>query len=211
MKKTFPGAIIACLFFCLRPAGAQAQSEAPAEMNFYWVAFKDKANTPYTADAPEAFLSERAINRRQRLRIPINAQDFPPNPSYLDIMQLRGAKVHHTSRWLNAATVYGDSTILGSIAELSFVDTVWYAGPFRPKAEAKTAAPKKMDKLKSKALEGQGLKRMASTGEVFNADLYEAITEIPSPDMAGKVVDTVETGYTLNEKIIRHAKVVVGK
>jgi molecular chaperone GrpE len=63
----------------------------------------------------------------------------------------------------------------------------------------------------SKALEGQGLKRMASTGEVFNADLYEAITEIPSPDMAGKVVDTVETGYTLNEKIIRHAKVVVGK
>jgi subtilisin family serine protease len=155
MKKTFPGAIIACLFFCLRPAGAQAQSEAPAEMNFYWVAFKDKANTPYTADAPEAFLSERAINRRQRLRIPINAQDFPPNPSYLDIMQLRGAKVHHTSRWLNAATVYGDSTILGSIAELSFVDTVWYAGPFRPKAEAKTAAPKKMDKLKSKALEGQ--------------------------------------------------------
>lgn len=62
-----------------------------------------------------------------------------------------------------------------------------------------------------KALEGQGLKKMSSTGEDFNADLHEAVTEIPSPDMAGKVVDTIEAGYTLNDKIIRHAKVVVGK
>jgi len=62
-----------------------------------------------------------------------------------------------------------------------------------------------------KTLEGQGLKPMVSTGEVFNADLHEAITEIPAPEMAGKVVDTVENGYFLNEKIIRHAKVVVGK
>ena len=62
-----------------------------------------------------------------------------------------------------------------------------------------------------KSLEGQGLKPMVSTGEAFDADLFEAITEIPNPDMAGKVVDTVEKGYTLNGKIIRHAKVVVGK
>lgn len=62
-----------------------------------------------------------------------------------------------------------------------------------------------------KTLEGQGLKPMTSTGETFNADLHEAITEIPSPEMAGKVVDTVENGYFLNEKIIRYAKVVVGK
>ena len=62
-----------------------------------------------------------------------------------------------------------------------------------------------------KTLEGQGLKPMVSTGEDFNADLHEAITEIPNPDMAGKNVDTVERGYTLNGKIIRFAKVVVGK
>lgn len=61
------------------------------------------------------------------------------------------------------------------------------------------------------SLSGQGLKQMTSTGEKFDADLHEAITEIPSPDMAGKVVDTVEMGYFLNGKIIRHAKVVVGK
>lgn len=61
------------------------------------------------------------------------------------------------------------------------------------------------------ALVSQGLKPMESHGEPFNPDLYEAVTEIPMPEMKGKVVDTVERGYTLNGRIIRHAKVVVGK
>ena len=61
------------------------------------------------------------------------------------------------------------------------------------------------------ALASQGLQPMESTGQDFNADLFEAVTEIPAPEMQGKVVDTVEKGYTLNGRIIRHAKVVVGK
>ena len=54
---------------------------------------------------------------------------------------------------------------------------------------------------------------MDSTGEVFDPELHEAITEIPaaSEDLKGKIVDTIERGYSLNDKIIRHAKVVVGK
>jgi len=68
------------------------------------------------------------------------------------------------------------------------------------------------DKL-HKTLEQKGLKAMESTGAVFDPELHEAITEIPAPeeDMKGKVMDTVEKGYFLKEKIIRHAKVVVGK
>ncbi|MEL7161823.1 MAG: nucleotide exchange factor GrpE [Bacteroidota bacterium] len=61
------------------------------------------------------------------------------------------------------------------------------------------------------SLAAQGLQPMESTGEAFDADLHAAVTEIPNPDMAGKVVDTIERGYTLKGKIIRHAKVVVGK
>ena len=59
----------------------------------------------------------------------------------------------------------------------------------------------------------KGLEPMESTGEPFDAELHEAITEIPAPteELKGKVVDTVEKGYRLNDKIIRHAKVVVGK
>ena len=68
------------------------------------------------------------------------------------------------------------------------------------------------EKLK-RVLGNLGLKRMSSTGEPFDADKHEAFTEIPAPsaELVGKVVDTIEPGYTLNDKIIRHAKVVVGK
>lgn len=61
-------------------------------------------------------------------------------------------------------------------------------------------------------LQNMGLKVMNSTGEPFDAELHEAITEIPVPDenMKGKVIDTIEKGYMLHDKIIRHAKVVVG-
>ena len=62
------------------------------------------------------------------------------------------------------------------------------------------------------ALRGQGLKPMVSTGEPFNADLHEAVTEIPAgPEQAGRVVDTIERGYYLGDTIVRHAKVVVGR
>ncbi|WP_448519088.1 nucleotide exchange factor GrpE [Rhodoflexus sp.] len=63
-----------------------------------------------------------------------------------------------------------------------------------------------------KVLEGKGLKAMTSKGEVFNPDLHEAITQFtaPSDDMKGKVIEEVEKGYLLGEKVIRFAKVVVG-
>lgn len=75
---------------------------------------------------------------------------------------------------------------------------------------------KGFDLIKEKlvrTLQNKGLKAMESIGTDFDADLHEAITEIPAPnpDMVGKVVDEVEKGYILNEKIIRYAKVIVGK
>lgn len=64
-----------------------------------------------------------------------------------------------------------------------------------------------------KTLEQRGLKAMESTGEAFDPDLHEALTKVPAPteDMKGKVIDTIEKGYYLNDKIIRYAKVVVGQ
>ncbi len=64
------------------------------------------------------------------------------------------------------------------------------------------------------ATQMKGLKPMESTiGQEFNTDFHEAITQIPASDdsMKGKVIDEVECGYLLNEKVIRFAKVVVGK
>lgn len=58
----------------------------------------------------------------------------------------------------------------------------------------------------------KGLKEMTSIGHAFDADLHEAITNVPAPtdDQKGKVIDEMEKGYTLNDKVIRFAKVVVG-
>ena len=67
-------------------------------------------------------------------------------------------------------------------------------------------------KLKS-ILVQQGLKEMKTIGETFDTDLHEAITKIPapSPNMKGKVIDEVEKGYLLNDKVIRFAKVIIGE
>lgn len=64
-----------------------------------------------------------------------------------------------------------------------------------------------------KYLESNGVKAMESTGASFDADIHEAIATVPAPDAdsKGKVLDTVQKGYTLNEKVLRHAKVVVGE
>ena len=68
------------------------------------------------------------------------------------------------------------------------------------------------NKLKNK-LQARGLKPMETINTEFNPDIHEAITEIPAPNdaMKGKVMDEVVKGYYLNDKIIRFAKVVVGK
>lgn len=67
-------------------------------------------------------------------------------------------------------------------------------------------------KFKSKLYE-KGLRNIeVSAGNDFDVNLHEAITQIPAPseDLKGKIVDVIETGYTLNDKVIRFAKVVTG-
>jgi molecular chaperone GrpE len=63
--------------------------------------------------------------------------------------------------------------------------------------------------LKTKGLELMEVKQ----GDVFDAEMHEAVTQIPAPsdDLKGKIVDVIEKGYTLGEKIIRYPKVVVGQ
>src|SRR6185312_5075633 len=67
------------------------------------------------------------------------------------------------------------------------------------------------NKIKN-ALSQKGLQPMESIGQPFDADLHEAITNIPAPteDLKGKVIDEMEKGYYLNDKVIRFAKVIVG-
>lgn len=62
-------------------------------------------------------------------------------------------------------------------------------------------------------LKSNNVEPIKSTGELFDTDFHEAVTTFPAPeeDQKGKVIDTVLKGYTLNDKVLRHAKVVVGQ
>lgn len=62
-----------------------------------------------------------------------------------------------------------------------------------------------------KYLESNGVKAMDTNGADFNADFHEAIATVPAPDQKGKIIDTTLKGYTINDKVLRHAKVVVGE
>lgn len=69
-----------------------------------------------------------------------------------------------------------------------------------------------IDKL-WKVLSAKGLEEMDVIGDPFDSEIHEAITEVPAPseEQIGKIIDQVERGYKLNDKIIRFPKVVVGK
>lgn len=63
-----------------------------------------------------------------------------------------------------------------------------------------------------RVLEGKGLKPVNAQGQEFDSELHEGVTQIPAPDesLKGKVVDEIEKGYYLGDKIIRYSKVVIG-
>ena len=99
--------------------------KAQIATNIYWVQFTDKANSPYSIDNPEEFLSARALERRARLGIAIDEYDIPVNPQYLQAVADCGAQLLNPSKWLNGVSVYTDSqSVVDAINALEFVDVV---------------------------------------------------------------------------------------
>ncbi len=73
--------------------------------------FTDKANTPFSIQQPEAFLSERALERRQRQGIPVDQLDLPVDPAYISALLSAGQfQLHSVSRWFNAVTIISTDT-----------------------------------------------------------------------------------------------------
>ena len=100
----------------------------PSPKNQYWISFKDKQNSPFDINQPEAFLSPRAIEKRNRLGIVIDEKDIPVNPAYLAALWGKGAVVRHASRWLNGATIIADSTVVANVTNLEFIQGVQFVG-----------------------------------------------------------------------------------
>lgn len=97
----------------------------------YRVQFTDKNNSPYSINNPQAFLTQRALDRRTNQGIAVTESDIPVNQTYIDSLIDLGAKIFNVSRWFNTATVFlGDTTLVNDIEALTFVSSVTMTRPY---------------------------------------------------------------------------------
>jgi serine protease AprX len=115
---------------------------ADAQVNRYMVFFKDKANTPYTIQNPEAFLSPKAISRRTAQQISITEEDLPVNVAYIDDVKATGAEVFYQTKWLNGILIQCDEGVIPNIENLSFVKEVRFVAPNAKLQTARKSQPK---------------------------------------------------------------------
>ncbi|RLD76420.1 MAG: hypothetical protein DRJ10_13610, partial [Bacteroidetes bacterium] len=119
MEKSLRLIIVTILLSVLGNLTAQVSPD------HYLINLADKDNTPYSLDNPEAFLSEKAIQRRQKYKIPFTENDLPVNPTYIDSLKNLGLKIVNVSKWFNSLTVYSkDSFLLDTLNKISFVKSV---------------------------------------------------------------------------------------
>jgi serine protease AprX len=107
-----------------------------AQVNRYMVFFTDKNETPYSVSAPEEFLSDRALARRERQSISVTEQDLPVDPAYVqDIRDVQGVTVLYKTKWMNGVLVECDDATATALDALPIVDRVEYVAPgARPSA-----------------------------------------------------------------------------
>ncbi len=103
------------------------QADAFSQSYKYWIEFTDKNNSPYSISTPSAYLSARAIARRAKHGIPVQLNDLPPNPAYIDSVVSKGVKLLNRSGWFNAISINtSDSTKMAKIRALPFVKSSKY-------------------------------------------------------------------------------------
>lgn len=91
----------------------------------YRISFNDKNNSPYSVSNPSAFLTQKAINRRQNQGIAINQLDIPVNYFYIDSIRNLGINIINQSRWFNSVIVsMTDTSALSTVRNYSFVKNV---------------------------------------------------------------------------------------
>jgi subtilisin family serine protease len=92
----------------------------------YYVQFTDKNNSPYSVEEPEEFLSQRALDRRDKQNIDIDEYDIPVNPQYIAGVKGTGATILWPTKWLNGVTIYTkNSAVLDAIEDLPYVVSVF--------------------------------------------------------------------------------------
>ncbi|GHN02889.1 peptidase S8 [Cytophagales bacterium WSM2-2] len=121
-----------------------------AQVNRYFVSFRDKSNSPYSISAPQQFLSQKSIDRRSREKFLTNEEDLPVNKTYVQQVKNTGAKVYFSSRWFNGVLVQTDGAIASAIAGLSCVSKVELVG-YGPRLSGRMSASQKFGQVQQGA------------------------------------------------------------
>lgn len=95
----------------------------------FMVFFKDKAYSAFSLDHPQAFLSDKAIERRAKQNLTLSYNDLPVSPAYLDSLKEAGVSYYHQSKWFNGVLLQTDSATLDKLAQTSYVDRIEYIAP----------------------------------------------------------------------------------
>ena len=119
MKRIVLGCLVACLAL-----------SASAEKNYkYRVSLKDKVGTAFSIDKPQDFLSERALERRNRQQLPVDETDLPVSQVYVDELKGVGAKLVTSSKWNNTVVLeVSDTLLINQVSQMPFVlkvEKVW--------------------------------------------------------------------------------------
>jgi len=90
----------------------------------YFVSFKNKANTTFSLNTPEEFLSQKTINKRELFAIPIDSTDLPVNIEYVTALQYAGVTIENKLKWFNGVVVSTFDNLLVETLNHQFIDTI---------------------------------------------------------------------------------------
>jgi len=192
---------------------------------------KMEQNTEYEPELPEGDPSEETLSQEDTQKVMDDIHKSTMDPRDEEIVKLRKQVEEYKDKYLRLFADFDNFKKRNAKERLELIltagkDVIQDLLPTLDDFERATKALEKstdvaavkegMSLIQNKlirTLESKRLKPIESIGQDFNVEKHEAITEIPapSPAMVGKVIDEVEKGYYLNDKIIRFAKVVVGK
>jgi hypothetical protein len=169
----------------------------------YFVAFTDKNGTPYNINNPQAFLTQRAIDRRNAQGIPITEEDLPVNPAYVNAVAATGVQVYTRCKWFNGITVRAvDSSVLNSIRALSFVQSVTRVTSYNSKTYSESERKFKQESVPLKHNETHKLNSPASPQNYNYGPSYTQIHQLNGDVLhnlgyrgQGMVIAVLDAGY----------------
>lgn len=156
--------VIVCVLLAISLQYAFAQD------NYYFVSFTNKLGNGFSVDQPEAYLSQRAIERRTKQGIFIEEQDLPISSSYRQSIANSGVEIFESSKWLNGIIVKATQAEADQFKSESFVEDVEYLAPVNYSGRSKNE--KKLTKVNEAASDSIFQNQILGIAEMHNEGFY---------------------------------------